>query len=93
LGGRGVFGRRRAFGQLRFGPFGLNDQLVHVAGVRRFRLCDLLLDGVEGLTGRTFDDVLEELYLANSISKEEAMAGARNASRIEALRRKPSRTA
>jgi twitching motility protein PilT len=41
----------------------------------------------------TFDDVLEELYLANSISKEEAMAGARNASRIEALRRKPSRTA
>ena len=37
----------------------------------------------------TFDDVLEELYLAGYISKEEAVAGARNASRMESLRRKP----
>jgi twitching motility protein PilT len=37
----------------------------------------------------TFDDVLEELYLAGSISKEEALAGARDASRIEVLRRVP----
>lgn len=37
----------------------------------------------------TFDDVLEELYLANYISKEEAVAGARNPGRIEELRRKP----
>ncbi len=36
----------------------------------------------------TFDDVLEELYLANYISKEEAVAGARNPGRIEELRRK-----
>lgn len=39
----------------------------------------------------TFDDVLEELYLAGRISKEEAVAGARNASRIEALRRVPKK--
>ncbi len=37
----------------------------------------------------TFDDVLEELYLAQYISKEEAIAGARDAARIEALRRIP----
>jgi Tfp pilus assembly ATPase PilU len=38
----------------------------------------------------TFDDVLEELYLANAISKEEAVAGSRDSARMEVLRRKPS---
>jgi len=37
----------------------------------------------------TFDDVLEEFYLANLISKEEAVAGARDSARMETLRRKP----
>ncbi len=37
----------------------------------------------------TIDDMLEELYLTNQISKEEAVAGARDPQRIEALRRKP----
>jgi len=41
----------------------------------------------------TFDDSLEELYLANRISKEEAMAGARNPERIEGLRRLAKPTA
>ncbi len=36
----------------------------------------------------TFDDVLEELYLGNYISKEEAVAGARDPGRMERLRRK-----
>ena len=37
----------------------------------------------------TFDDVLEELYLGRRISKEEAVAGARDPSRMEALLRTP----
>lgn len=37
----------------------------------------------------TFDDVLEELYLGRRISKEEALAGARDTERIAALRRVP----
>lgn len=37
----------------------------------------------------TFDDVLEELYLAGYISKEEALAGSRDRERIEVLRRTP----
>jgi twitching motility protein PilT len=37
----------------------------------------------------TIDDMLEELYLTNQISKEEAVAGARDPRRMEALRRKP----
>ena len=37
----------------------------------------------------TFDDVLEDLYLARRISKEEAVAGARDPQRIEVLRRTP----
>jgi twitching motility protein PilT len=39
----------------------------------------------------TIDDMLEELYLTNQISKEESVAGARDPQRIEALRRKPSK--
>lgn len=38
----------------------------------------------------TFDDMLEELYLGRKISKEEAVAGARDPSRIEALLRTPT---
>jgi twitching motility protein PilT len=41
----------------------------------------------------TFDDMLEELYLSCYISKEEAVAGARDPSRMEALRRKPPQKA
>jgi hypothetical protein len=37
----------------------------------------------------TYDDMLEELYLNRRISKEEAVAGARDPARMEALRRKP----
>jgi len=37
----------------------------------------------------TFDDVLEELYLSHRISKEEAVAGSRDPSRLEVLRRVP----
>ena len=37
----------------------------------------------------TFDDALQELYLDRRISKEEAVAGARDPSRLEALRRAP----
>jgi twitching motility protein PilT len=37
----------------------------------------------------TFDDVLEELYLAGYISKEEALRGARDRERMEELRRTP----
>lgn len=37
----------------------------------------------------TYDDMLEELYLNRRISKEEAVAGARDPGRMEALRRKP----
>ena len=40
----------------------------------------------------TFDDMLEELYLSKEISKEEAVAGARDPLRMEALRRKPQKT-
>jgi twitching motility protein PilT len=36
----------------------------------------------------TIDDMLEELYLTNQISKEEAVAEARDPQRIEVLRRK-----
>lgn len=39
----------------------------------------------------TFDDVLEELYLGGRISKEEAVAGARDPARIEVLRRIPKK--
>jgi len=39
----------------------------------------------------TFDSMLEELYLSGYISKEEAVAGARDSSRMEGLRRKPSK--
>jgi hypothetical protein len=35
--------------------------------------------------------MLEELYLTNQISKEEAVVGARDPQRIEALRRKPAK--
>jgi Tfp pilus assembly ATPase PilU len=35
----------------------------------------------------TFDEALEQLYLERKISKEEALAGARDPSRIERLRR------
>jgi twitching motility protein PilT len=41
----------------------------------------------------TFDNSLEELYLSNRISKEEAMAGARNPVRLEGLRRVPPKPA
>lgn len=37
----------------------------------------------------TFDDVLEELYLGRQISKEEAVAGSRDPSRLESLLRMP----
>jgi Tfp pilus assembly ATPase PilU len=37
----------------------------------------------------TIDDTLEELYLAGYISKEEAIAEARDAVRMEGLRRRP----
>lgn len=39
----------------------------------------------------TFDEVLEELYLERMISKEEAVTGARDAQRMEALRRAPQK--
>jgi twitching motility protein PilT len=39
----------------------------------------------------TFDDVLEDLYLSGRISKEEAVAGARDPARIETLRRVPKK--
>jgi twitching motility protein PilT len=39
----------------------------------------------------TIDDMLEELYLSKQISKEEAVAGARDPKRLEALRRQPSK--
>jgi twitching motility protein PilT len=39
----------------------------------------------------TFDDVLEELYLSNRISKEQAVSGARDAARMEVLRRVPGK--
>lgn len=39
----------------------------------------------------TIDDALEELYLAGRISKEEAVAGARDAARLEVLRRVPQK--
>lgn len=39
----------------------------------------------------TIDDSLEELYLAGRISKEEAVAGCRDAARMEVLRRKPQK--
>jgi|GEM_PF-49835 len=41
----------------------------------------------------TFDDMLEELYLGRRISKEEAVAGARDHSRMEALMRSPGKGA
>jgi twitching motility protein PilT len=37
----------------------------------------------------TLDEVLEDLYVNGMISKEEAVAGARDPERMEALRRKP----
>ena len=37
----------------------------------------------------TMDDVLEELYLARRISKEEAVSGARDTTRLEAVMRPP----
>lgn len=39
----------------------------------------------------TIDDSLEELYLDGRISKEEAVSGARDAARMEALRRVPKK--
>jgi twitching motility protein PilT len=39
----------------------------------------------------TIDDSLEDLYLAGKISKEEAVTGARDAGRMEALRRVPQK--
>jgi twitching motility protein PilT len=39
----------------------------------------------------TIDDSLEDLYLSGRISKEEAVTGARDASRMEALRRVPKK--
>jgi len=39
----------------------------------------------------TIDDSLEELYLTGRISKEEAVAGCRDAARMEALRRAPQK--
>ena len=41
----------------------------------------------------TLDEVLEDLYLNGMVSKEEAIAGARDPARMEALRRKPSQRA
>jgi Tfp pilus assembly pilus retraction ATPase PilT len=38
----------------------------------------------------TIDEVLEDLYVNGMISKEEAVAGARDPARMEALRRKPA---
>ena len=41
----------------------------------------------------TIDEVLEDLYVNGMISKEEAVAGARDPARMEALRRKPAQKA
>jgi twitching motility protein PilT len=41
---------------------------------------------------RTFDDSLAELYLGRQISKEEAIANARDKARMESLRREPTET-
>ncbi len=37
----------------------------------------------------TFDDIMEDLYLGHQISKEEAVAGSRDAARMQSLMRKP----
>ena len=41
---------------------------------------------------RTFDDSLAELYLGLQISKEEAIANARDKARLESLRREQTET-
>ncbi len=46
------------------------------------------IGGKEGM--HTFDDDLERLYLAGAISKEEAVANARDRAHMEALRREPA---